>query len=219
MKKYQGEKAIISLTSWEARIATVGLTLYSLLTMCPGFHIVLCLSADEFPRMMKDMPHDIQVLASASKIEILWVKKNYKAFKKYMFTMLKYPDVPVISADDDCIYIVNYAERLYSEYKRTGLHAIRYTPRDTPTEEYMLQGPCTIYAPNNVSHLAEYILGSITSSDISISQDDSAVRDIIKRHGLTRGTAKYSKLPFIFHDMTCPINKGQDQISYYKGCF
>ena len=40
-KKYNGEKAIISLTSWRARINTVDKTIYSLIKQCPGFHIVL----------------------------------------------------------------------------------------------------------------------------------------------------------------------------------
>jgi hypothetical protein len=34
-KKYNGEKAIISLTSWKARINTVSKTLFSLLQQCP----------------------------------------------------------------------------------------------------------------------------------------------------------------------------------------
>ena len=34
--------------------------------------------------------------------------------KKVLFTMKKYPEVPVISADDDLEYICNYAEELYN---------------------------------------------------------------------------------------------------------
>jgi hypothetical protein len=45
-KKYNGEKAIISLTSWRARINTVAKTIYSLIKQCPGFHIVLVLSEE-----------------------------------------------------------------------------------------------------------------------------------------------------------------------------
>lgn len=50
-KVYASEKAIISLTSWKKRIGTVSKTLYSLIKQCPGFHIVLVLSEEEFPRM------------------------------------------------------------------------------------------------------------------------------------------------------------------------
>ena len=116
MKIYNGEKAIISLTSWKARINTVGKTLYSLLKMCPGFHIVLVLSEEEFPKKEEELPEELMLFVDNDLIEILWVYKNYKAFKKVLFTMDKYRDVTVISADDDCIYLKNYAEKWYNEW-------------------------------------------------------------------------------------------------------
>ena len=115
-KKYNGEKAIISLTSWRARINTVSKTLFSLLKQCPGFHIVLVLSEEEFPKMMDELPEILKVFAENELIEILWVYKNYKSFKKVLFTMDKYRNVPVISADDGCVYVRNYAEELYQKY-------------------------------------------------------------------------------------------------------
>lgn len=118
MKSYNGEKAIISLTSWKARINTVGKTLYSLIKNCPGFHIVLVLSEEEFPRKEKELPEELMLFVNNDLIEILWVYKNYKAFKKVLFTMDKYRDVPVISADDDCIYLKNYAQEFYDIWKR-----------------------------------------------------------------------------------------------------
>jgi len=112
-KKYNGEKAIISLTSWKARIDTVGKTLFSLLVKCPGFHIVLVLSEEEFPQKEKELPDDLMLFIKKKFIEILWVYKNYKSLKKVLFTMDKYRDVPVISADDDCVYKFNYAKDFY----------------------------------------------------------------------------------------------------------
>jgi hypothetical protein len=58
-KKYNGEKAIISLTSWKARINTVSKTLCSLIKQCPGFHIVLVLSEEEFPQKEKELPENL----------------------------------------------------------------------------------------------------------------------------------------------------------------
>lgn len=78
-KKYNSEKAIISMTSWKMRIATCSKTIFSLIKQCPGY-------------------------------------KNYKSFKKVLFTMDKYRTVPVISADDDCIYRFNYAQTLYNKW-------------------------------------------------------------------------------------------------------
>lgn len=111
-KKYNGEKAIISLTSWRARINTVDKTIYSLIKQCPGFHIVLVLSEEEFPKKEEELPERLMLFVENELIEVLWVYKNYKSFKKVLFTMDKYREVPVISADDDCIYTCNYAEML-----------------------------------------------------------------------------------------------------------
>lgn len=112
-KKYNSERAIISLTSWTARINTVSKTLYSLLTQCPGFHIVLVLSEEEFPKMMDELPENLMLFVDNELIELMFVRKNYKSFKKVLFTMDKYRDVPVISADDGCIYKENYAQQLF----------------------------------------------------------------------------------------------------------
>lgn len=115
-KKYNDEKAIISLTSWRARINTVSKTLFSLLKQCPGFHIVLVLSEEEFPKMCEELPENLMLFVENKMIELLWVYKNYKSFKKVLFTMDKYRDVPVISADDDMIYVYNFAEKLFRNF-------------------------------------------------------------------------------------------------------
>ena len=108
-KTYNGEKAIISLTSWKARINTVSKTLFSLIQQCPEFHIVLVLSEEEFPQKEAELPENLMMFVENNLIELRWVYKNYKSFKKIFFTMNKYRNVPVISADDDCIYTCNYA--------------------------------------------------------------------------------------------------------------
>lgn len=148
MKQYNGEKAIISLTSWKGRIKSVSRTIFSLIKKCPGFHIVLVLSEEEFPKKEDELPKDLTIFAESNLIEILWVYKNYKSFKKVMFTMDKYPDVPVISADDDCIYTCNYAKILYDEWEKNKSSIISVR---TGCENGYAVGPygCgTLYYPN-----------------------------------------------------------------------
>lgn len=70
-KKYNSERAIISLTSWKARIATCSKTIYSLLKQCPGFHIVLVLSEEEFPKMMDELPDNLKLFVDNELIEVL----------------------------------------------------------------------------------------------------------------------------------------------------
>lgn len=124
MKQYNGEKAIISLTSWKARIKTVSKTIYSLIQKCPDFHIVLVLSEEEFPQKEAELPDDLMLFVENDLIEILWVYKNYKSFKKVLFTMDKYRDVPVISADDGQMYLDNFAGKLYSIWDKHRTYII-----------------------------------------------------------------------------------------------
>lgn len=144
-KKYNGEKAIISLTSWKARINTVSKTLYSLLKQCPGFHIVLVLSEEEFPKMMDELPDNLKLFVDNELVEVLWVYKNYKSLKKILFTMAKYPNVPVISADDDCIYTCNYAEKLFNEHTKNDSCLITMWIQKLKKR---IAGPCTLYYPH-----------------------------------------------------------------------
>lgn len=150
-KKYAGEKAVISLTSWRARINTVSKTLFSLLKQCPGFHIVLVLSEEEFPKMMDELPENLKLFADNEMIEFLWVYKNYKSFKKVLFTMDKYRDVPVISADDDCIYTCNYAQELYNKWIENKDEIITYDLKPAKNRGFSwCRGPATIYPSNKL---------------------------------------------------------------------
>jgi hypothetical protein len=118
MKQYNGEKAIISLTSWKARINSVYATIFSIIKHNPGFHIVLVLSENEFPNKEADLPDKLREQIKYDVIEVIWTKRNYKVFKKIIPTMAKYPNVPIISADDGIVYIRNFAEILYTRWLR-----------------------------------------------------------------------------------------------------
>lgn len=192
-KKYNDEKAIISLTSWRARINTVSKTIYSLLKQCPGFHIVLVLSEEEFPKMMDELPENLKLFVDNEMIEILWVYKNYKAFKKVLFTMDKYRDVPVISADDDCIYTCNYAQELYDKWTTDknsiwSYHLCRVC--------HFQHGPTTIYPPfcfsnNGITKL---------SNDIMKTNHDDVYYGCMAEHLSIKIKEVSSKICYYFHD-------------------
>ena len=207
MKKYNNEKAIISLTSWVKRISFVSKTIYNLLTICPGFHIVLTLSEEEFPNKMNDLPEDLLLFVENDLIEILWVKENYKSFKKWLFTAQKYPKVPIITADDDCIYFENYAETLYNNW-------LNSKNKNTFISYYVnyidniphLGGACTLYPPNIFNDIGINLL--IKSKIYKITnQDDDFYTALRKLLNLT--TAKcvgnYKKL-YCFHDEISPCH-------------
>lgn len=215
-KKYDGEKAVISLTSWKARINTVYITLDSLIQKCPGFHIVLVLSEEEFPKMCEQLPKSLINLVDTKKIELLFVYKNYKSFKKVLFTMDKYRDVPVISADDDCIYTENYAEQLYNKWNDDKkITAIRFEQGRLE----QMQGPTSLY---HIGNLIEKILPQLNGSIIAESEDDKQVYRMIKALNGTFGFVhKGIHKPYIFHDTTHPLHPDAlyASMNCFKSCF
>lgn len=199
-KEYSGEKACISLTSWKARINTVSKTLYSLLKMCPGFHIVLVLSKDEFPLMEKELPDNLMLFVENKLIELFWIRPNLKSFKKILFTMDKYRDVPVISADDDCIYTCNYAQELYDKWieskKKLGLISFRKSKQ--------------VGCPVGCSLFHSPIIGKFYRSEFKKYkrknlQDDAFYFLVYTKYKIPF-KALHNDFPCIFHDEIKPIN-------------
>ena len=170
-KKYVDEKAIISMTSWKMRIATCSKTIYSLLKQCPGFHIVLVLSEEEFPKMMDELPENLKVFIDNELIELMFVYKNYKSFKKVLFTMDKYRDVPVISADDDCIYTYNYAQELYDAWTKDKYSILA---NETHKDKYFIWAsggvgvifPPDIFGKHGLSYLTNQTLLMTNHDDL-----------------------------------------------------
>ena len=94
---------IISMTSWKRRIRDIGPVIFSFLQLEPvcDFRVVLVLSSDEFPGKERDIPEGLVKLQAHPRFELLWTDKNTRAFKKFFPTARKYPDVPIITVDDD----------------------------------------------------------------------------------------------------------------------
>lgn len=200
MKRYNGEKAIISLTSWKKRINTVGKTIFSLLQQCSGFHIVLVLSEEEFPKKEEELPEDLKILIEGNKIEVVWVYKNYGSFKKVLFTLDKYREVPIISADDDCLYNCNYAQILYDEWLKNKNSII--TNRGGSRNGFRWsQGPNTLYPP---FVFGEYALKNLTDEIIKTNNDDGYNAALIKK--LNKNIIFLNRKNFFsFHDSIEPL--------------
>lgn len=203
MKTYNGEKAIISLTSWKARIKTVGLTIFNLITNCPGFHIVLVLSEEEFPRKESELPEDLKLMSECNKIEILWVKENTKVYKKVLYTISKYPNTPVISADDDVLYHGNYAEELYLTYLHSNKRTIiAYNPGNKYGFVYP-SGPWTLYPPNC---FGKYGIECLTEYIINMNSDDSYYSALAKKLGIKIIPCETHNTTFYLHDAVSGIS-------------
>jgi hypothetical protein len=192
-----GCKACIALTSWKKRITTVGTTIFNLLHICgTQYHIVLTLSEDEFPSKEHDLPHDLVLMNKAHLFEILWVKKNYKAFKKWIFCSMKYPNVPIISADDDCIYLNNYAEILYAAWLKNKNNVIS----NEPNIKLSIELPCgcgTLYPPRQkLRNAIEVVLTK--PNIVELNNDDMCIGYILKKLNISISYA-FTGYP-LFHD-------------------
>lgn len=206
MKQYNNENGIISLTSHKSRINTCSKTIFSLLEKCPSFHIVLVLSEEEFPEKEKELPETIIAFIQNNLIEILWVYKNVKSFKKWIFTAKKYKDIPIISADDDCIYTCNYAQNLLNKLneKREPCF-IRYCGNG---KRYIPQGPCTLYfiKYDDIINAIISIL-YLDKTTINKSFDDNFFGEFFKKLNYPIYTLNHNwKRPLVFHDRINPIH-------------
>ena len=210
-KKYAGEKAVISLTSWKARINTVSKTLFSLIQQCPGFHIVLVLSEEEFPKKEEELPENLRLFIDNDLIEVLWVYKNYKSFKKWIFTAEKYHDVPIISTDDDMIYAWNFCEDLYKNWKENKSAIISHVKSFRKPAN-----PCgcsALYPPS----CFKTFLNEFNKYKIKNTQDDTFYAKVCAKHNINI-IGLYDYYPGYFHDEINPINGGSCRIPRWLKC-
>lgn len=196
MKSYNNEKGIVSLTSWKARINTVHITIENLLEKCPNWHIVLVLSEDEFPQKEEELPQNLKALFD--KIEILWVKKNWKAFKKVVFTLRKYPNVPICTSDDDAFYECNYAEELYQKWIETGMKKCCINYVDIPQITFL--GPCMLY------YGIDFPVETLSEDEIRKTFDDPWMYNYAKKNRIPIFTCGHKRAPFVLHDDIRPLH-------------
>lgn len=103
--------AVISLTSYPARIGTVSQTVKSLINQNYSYEkVVLWLADDEFNGREADLPADLTALLS-EKFEIRWCK-NIRSYKKLIPALKDFSDKIIITTDDDVIYPSDFCERL-----------------------------------------------------------------------------------------------------------
>lgn len=98
------EPLVVSLASYPPRIGDVHRCIESLLaqTVMPQ-KIILWLCSQEFPRGIDDLPASLLDLRNQI-FDIAWTDVNLKPHNKYYWTMRAYPDIPIVTVDDDILY-------------------------------------------------------------------------------------------------------------------
>ena len=151
---------VVSLTSWRGRIYSeiVQLVLFSLLKQKTKYRykVVLVLSEEEFPKKEAELPANIVKLAEkVENFEIRWCKKNSRALKK-IYSMDYYPDLPVITTDDDIIVKDDFVEQfmnVHTRYPKDIIYAYMFDFPGNP--EIKISGWGRLFPPHSLYPLDE----------------------------------------------------------------
>lgn len=113
---------IVSLTTWKGRIndKSVRQVLYRLIAQQQThykYKVVLVLSREEFGDDFI-VPEDLRLFETTGRFEILWTYDNTRALKKLLPTMEAYPDVPIITLDDDELVTEDCIEKVMREHEQ-----------------------------------------------------------------------------------------------------
>ncbi|MCL2687120.1 MAG: glycosyltransferase [Methanobrevibacter sp.] len=111
-KKKRSQKLIVSLTSYPDRMYDIHYCLYSLLTQtCKPDGVILWLAKEQFPYLEENLPKKVLDLKNHG-LTINWCE-DIKSYKKLIYSLQKYPEDIIITADDDVFYPNNWLEQLY----------------------------------------------------------------------------------------------------------
>lgn len=159
---------ILSFTSWRKRLKDRKL-LYVIQHALQQktqykYKLVLVLSEDEFKNKEGDVPKDILELTKLlpDRFEILWTKRDTRALKKLNPSMKKWPDLPIMTFDDDMILLDTAVDVMMNEYKKTPdtIVALSRHPLKRGNRSYdklIITSHVKIFPPNSLYDLDEDI--------------------------------------------------------------
>lgn len=112
------KKLIVSLTSYPARIHTVGTVVEDLQKQTrKADEIILWLAQEQFPNLEEDLPNYLRNQMNKGWVTVRWCD-DLKSHKKYFYALQEYKDDLVVTVDDDLLYPETMLENLYQCYLR-----------------------------------------------------------------------------------------------------
>ena len=121
MKQYNGEKYIVSFTSFGKRFDDACKMIFGLQKQTyKNFHLVMTI----FEGDMKDITPNLQLLIDNDVLEVIIAPENLCPHLKYFYAMKKYWDKPIITLDDDRIYSANTIETLVRKFESLNYKSI-----------------------------------------------------------------------------------------------
>lgn len=205
---------IVSLTTFPARIDKIWIVIDSILrqTLRPK-KIILTLSELQFKG--KKIPSKLNKLEKNGFLEIIWTSDDIRSHKKYLYSMLKYPNDIIVTIDDDFIYEKSMLENLYhhsEEYpaciithlalKRNGANYNEwqnlFLEKVNPTYSVMQFGGSGVLYPAHSLHIDAF--DKIKISKLSPLADDLWLNAmaIINSTKIVKTNYNFYLLPLIF---------------------
>ena len=112
----QGERMVVSLTTFPLRSGKVHLTIQSILRQSrPADRILLWLSKEEFPEEAQ-LPANLLRLKEKG-LDIRFCD-NIRSFKKVFYTAQEFENDVIVTADDDALYPENWLEGLWDTHEK-----------------------------------------------------------------------------------------------------
>lgn len=113
-----GKRVIVSLTSFPARVKLIERCLCSLMNQeFKPNKIILWLAESQFPNKENDIPKEVLALREYG-LEIRWVEKDIRSYKKLVPALKEFPDDIIVTADDDLYYPKDWLKNLVEAYKK-----------------------------------------------------------------------------------------------------
>ena len=157
------EEIIVSMTTWKPRMHNIPVVLDTIYaqTVRPD-KVVVNLAYDEV------IPEDVLSYINEHQIEVNYVP-NTKVYKKFLPTLLKYPEACVINIDDDCIFPQNMIEDFMVMHKKYP----KFPISGNKVYLYGMQCHCGCASLTKYEYFGEYLhyidddlMNNCSSSDI-----------------------------------------------------
>lgn len=81
-----------------------------------NFKVVLYLSHEEFPKGLEDLPRSLIRLHKRG-VDINFTCENIRSYKKLHYALSDFPELPVITADDDVLYPSRWVNDFMESHK------------------------------------------------------------------------------------------------------
>lgn len=125
LDKERGE-AVVTLTSFPARLGALHYTIYSILNQnLRPKRVILWLAEEEFPAREESFTTPLRLLMERG-LEVRWCE-NWRSYKKIIPALKELPDEVLVTCDDDLYYPTDWLERLWRTYEEnpSGIKAHR----------------------------------------------------------------------------------------------